>query len=310
MRIVTDHPNASPVEVVPDRNPDRPLPIPWEDYRHRVLQEWSRLLASAPEEPAIQRFLERHPSMVPGGSGDIGPGGHHGSTHMALFSEPELTGAGRDFEPDFMWITRSTSLITPILIEIEKPSKRWFRRDGRPTAAFTSAHDQLNDWRSWFARDANKLLFRERFMFGQRYDDRPLFPYYVLIYGRSEEFGPDGGHVDPSALRHKRDQQRLADESFMTFDSLVPKWNHADAVTIKMTATGAEAVAFSPMYSTDTNSGLIGQDIRGIAAALDRSVMMTDERRSYLKARFEYWTRRERLMRQNQELQIHTMGRE
>lgn len=212
-------------------------------------------------------------------------GGHHGSTHMAVFSEPELTGAGRKFEPDFMWITRSTSLITPILIEIEKPSKRWFRQNGRPTAEFTQAHDQLNDWRSWFARDANRVMFRDRYMFGERYVDRPIQPAYVLIYGRSEEFGPGGGHIDPASLRHKRDQQRAADESFMTFDSLAPRFDHADAVTVRMTATGAEAVAFSPMYGTDTNSGQVAADIRDIDAALDRTVMITDERRSYLKER-------------------------
>jgi hypothetical protein len=94
--------------------------------------------------------------MIPGGSGDIGPGGHHGSVMGAVFRQPDLVGGGRVFQPDFMWVTRSTSLVTPILIEIEKPSKRWFRRDGRPTSEFTEAHDQLNDWRSWFARDENK----------------------------------------------------------------------------------------------------------------------------------------------------------
>ena len=44
-------------------------------------------------------------------------------------------------------MTRSSGLITPILIEIEKPSKRWFKENGRPTAEFRDAHDQLNDWR-------------------------------------------------------------------------------------------------------------------------------------------------------------------
>lgn len=284
--------------------------MPWGDYRQSVLESWTQLLSSDPEEPKVQRFLEVHPSMVPGGSGDVGPGGHHGSTHSALFSEPELTGAGRRFEPDFMWITRSTSLITPILIEIEKPSKRWFRRDGRPTAKFTQAHDQINDWRSWFARDANRVMFRERFMFGQRYDDRPIEPSYVLIYGRANEFDLGGGHVDPASLRHKRDQQRLADESFMTFDSLTPKSDHADAVTVKMTATGAEAVAFSPMFGTDTSAGQLAADIRGIDAALDRSVMMTAKRREYLKARFEHWIADERRSRNSSGLRIHSMGTE
>ena len=86
------------------------------------------------------------------------------------------------FEPDFIWVTRSSGLITPILIEIEKPSKRWFRGDGRPSGDFKDARDQLNDWRSWFTRDGNETIFREKFLFlSDKYEDRPLEPQYVLI---------------------------------------------------------------------------------------------------------------------------------
>ncbi|GAA5122671.1 hypothetical protein GCM10023339_41390 [Alloalcanivorax gelatiniphagus] len=308
---MTDGPAVKPVvRVEPDRDPARPLPLSWEEYRRRVLGDWRRLLDTDPDEPSVHKFLELHPSMVPGGSGDVGPGGHHGSTHSALFSEPELTGAGRQFEPDFMWVTRSTSLITPILIEIERPSKRWFRQDGRPTAKFTQAHDQLNDWRSWFARDANKVMFRDRFMFGERYDDRPLEPQYVLIFGRASEFEPTGGHSDPQALRHKRDQQRAADESFRTFDSLVPKADHAESMTVRMTATGAEAIAFSPLYGTDTRAGQVLADIRGVDAALDRTVMITEDRRQYLKSRFEHWSNEDRQSRDRDALYLRTLGTE
>lgn len=233
-----------------------------------------------------------------------------GPTHSALFSEPELTGAGRRFEPDFMWVTRSTSLITPILIEIERPSKRWFRQDGRPTAEFTQAHDQLNDWRSWFARDANRVMFRDRFMFNERYDDRPLEPQYLLIFGRANEFEPGGGHSDPHALRHKRDQQRAADEYFMTFDSLAPKADHAESMTVRMTATGAEAVAFSPLYGTDTRAAKVLADIRNVDAALDRTVLMTDERREYLRGRFQHWSNEDGQSQDRDALYLRGLGTE
>lgn len=307
VRLVTDGPvSKTVVSVEPDLDPARPLPMDLEEYRRRVLGDWTRLLETDPDERSVHEFLELHPSMVPGGSGDVGPGGHHGSTHSALFSEPELSGAGRRFSPDFMWVTRSTSLVTPILIEIERPSKRWFRQDGRPTAEFTQAHDQLNDWRSWFARDANKVLFRDRFMFGKRYDDRPLEPQYLLIFGRANEFEPSGGHSDPQALRHKRDQQRAADESLMTFDSLVPKADQAESMTVRMTATGAEAIAFSPLYGTDTRAAQLLADMRNVGAALDRTVMMTDERREYLKGRFQHWSNEGR---QSQDRDVHYLHR-
>src|SRR3984957_2362503 len=150
--------------VMPDTDKTRPMAIAWETYYDKVLGEWYSLLSDEPEEEAVQNFLELHPSMVPGGSGDVGPGGHHGAAIGAVFRRPKLIGEGRTFEPDFMWVTRSSGLITPILIEIEKPTKRWFRKDGRPTSQFTEAHDQLNDWRAWFAREGNKSVFRQTFL--------------------------------------------------------------------------------------------------------------------------------------------------
>jgi Domain of unknown function (DUF4263) len=281
--------------AVPDTDPARPRALAWEQYSDRALSAWYSLLSQEPEEDEVQRFLELHPSMIPGGSGDIGPGGHHGSDMGAVFRRPNLIGGGRAFQPDFMWVTRSTSLITPILVEIEKPSKRWFRRDGRPTSEFTEAHDQLNDWRSWFARDGNKALFRERFLFlSEKYEDRPLEPEYVLVYGRQSEFGIGGRHTNPGALRFKRDQQRRMNESFMTFDALRPHFDHSNSLMLTMTAQGPKIHAFSPVYGTGTNVGEGALLLGDPHDALDRSVMISDERRAYLAKRWSHWQQSER----------------
>ncbi|MGW3555281.1 Shedu anti-phage system protein SduA domain-containing protein [Streptomyces griseoincarnatus] len=282
-------------QIGPDTDPSRPQPLAWERYSDKALAEWYTLLSTDPEEDAVQRFLELHPAMIPGGSGDVGPGGHHGSDMGAVFRRPMLTGAGRSFEPDFMWVTRSSALITPILIEIEKPSKRWFRKDGRPTSEFIEARDQLNDWRSWFSRDGNKALFREKFLFlGDKYSNRPIEPHYVLVYGRESEFRAGGGHLNPDSLRYKRDQQRRTDESFMTFDSLRPRYDHRNSLTLTMKAEGPKVHAFSPVYGTSANMGkgviLLGDP----SDALAHSVMMTDERRQYLADRWTYWQAFER----------------
>lgn len=276
-------------------DPARPMALAWEQYSDKALSDWHSLLSQEPEEDEVQRFLELHPSMIPGGSGDIGPGGHHGSDMGAVFRRPKLTGEGRAFEPDFMWVTRSTSLVTPVLIEIEKPSKRWFRKDGRPASAFTEAHDQLNDWRSWFARAANRALFRERFLFlSEKYEDRPIVPQYVLIYGRESEFRPGGGHANPSELRYKRDLQRGADESFMTFDALRPRFDHSNSMTLTMTALGPKIHAFSPVYGTGPHLGEGALFLGDPHDGLGRTVMISDERRAYLGKRWAHWQQYER----------------
>lgn len=282
----------APLETVkPDNDPSRPRPPQWNEYADACLSEWYGLLARDPEEVEVQQFLELHPAMVPGGCGEIGPGGHHGAHLSALFRQPALRGMGPGYIPDLMWITHSTSLITPILIEIEKPSKRWFRVDGRPTADFTAAHDQLNEWRAWFEADGNAAGFRDAFRLNDlRYRGRSLKPQFVLIYGRQREFQMGGGHQNFDGLRAKRDTQRAENESFMTFDSLRPCYMHSNTMTVSMTTAGPEPFAVSPVFGTDTHTGRISHVLGGdISTALARSSMMSVERQDYLAKRWSHW---------------------
>lgn len=273
----------------PDNDPNRPRPLDWEYYSDQVRAKWFDLLSNDPEESAVQEFLELHPAMIPGGSGDIGPGGHHGSQMSAVFRQPNLSGVGKEFVPDFMWVTKSSSLITPILIEIEKPSKRWFNKDGSPTAKFSQAKDQLDQWRSWFAYDSNPALFRQKYMFEEQHLNRALKPQFVLIYGRDSEFTWAGGHSSPGSLRQKRESKRNSDETFMSFDSLAPRYDHQNSVTVTMTANGPVPFAFSPVYRTHSMTGFDARVLGDPGEALDRSVMMTPERKTYLAKRWEYW---------------------
>lgn len=274
----------------PDQNPGRPLSLPWQEYHDLVMGAWFDLLARDPDELEVQEFLELHPAMIPGGSGDVGPGGHHGSEMSLVFREPELKGIGRDYSPDFMWVTRSSSQVTPILIEIEKPTKRWFKGKGLPTADLTAARSQLNDWRDWFNREGNAAAFRQRYLFNDTYSNRPLTPQFLLIYGRQSEFEHGGGHSDPDALRGKRDGLSGEHEYFMTFDSLRPRYDHGSSITVTMTATGVQAFAFSPAFGTDAcETGLAAELLGDPSEALERSQMMSPARKSYLMERWTYW---------------------
>lgn len=295
----------------PDADPDRPRPLDWQTYSDTVMQEWYALLLREPEESAVQTFLELHPAMIPGGSGDVGPGGHHGSDLGAVFARPRLNGAGRSFEPDFMWVTRSSSTITPILIEIEKPSKRWFKTDGRPTSAFIEAHDQLNDWRTWFARDGNERIFREEYQLLGDHPNRPVEPQYVLIYGRSSEFQLGGGHNNPDDLNRKRNGIRKSDETFFTFDSLKPKFEHSDSITLRSRANGLEPIAFSPVFTTGPSMSDGSRLLGDTAEALARTQHLTAERRTYLAERIAYWQEIDRERQAGRiSIGIRTFGRE
>src|SRR4051812_29021212 len=96
-----------------------PPPMGWEEYSTRVLAEWRALLArdAADREGALQIFLERHPSLVPGPFSTAGWGeSGHFPFPAAVISQPPLQGLQRRV-PDFMWIAVDSGTISPVLVE-------------------------------------------------------------------------------------------------------------------------------------------------------------------------------------------------
>jgi hypothetical protein len=125
-----------------------PAAVEFSDYARVAARALTDLLNENPDEPRVQKFLESHPSFVPGA---WSPGGGTCPSRLLymLVSQPSLPGlAGH--RPDFMWLAANSDTWFPMLIEIESPSKRIFRRDGVPCSAFTQARNQLDQWLAWF----------------------------------------------------------------------------------------------------------------------------------------------------------------
>lgn len=103
----------------------------WEDYERLILAQWSGVLGRSPGPPelAVHRFLEQHPSMVPGAFNIVGGSSGHYPWLSALISRPPLPSYDRRI-PDFMWLSLNSETEEPVLIEIEAPDKRWFCLSG------------------------------------------------------------------------------------------------------------------------------------------------------------------------------------
>jgi hypothetical protein len=139
---------------------DGPAAMEFSDYASAASKRFRDLLDQEPDdEKELQRFLESHPSFVPGAR-TLG-GGTCGSRVLDLLvTQPELTGL-RARQPDFMWLKANSDTWFPVLIEIEAPTKRVFRKDGRGLlAAFTHARNQLNQWRTWLKEPTIRPSFR------------------------------------------------------------------------------------------------------------------------------------------------------
>ena len=75
----------------------------------------------------------------------------------------------------------------------------------------------------------------------------------------------------------------------MTFDVLRPRYDHGNSMTLTMTACGPKIHAFSPAYGTSPSISEGAVVLGDPSEALERSVMMSDERRAYLAQRWTHW---------------------
>jgi hypothetical protein len=204
-----------------------PPPWSWDEYATWLEREWSALLADAQGEGPIHRFLEQHPCLLPGGEGTGESfGGHHGGWRDTVISKPSLRGLVTR-EPDFMWLTRNSAEMIPVLIEIESPTKPWFTGKGQPSARFTQALNQLAEWKQILDSEAGRLLFDQMYDLPQSWrDSHRLVLRLLLVYGRRAET-----EIQPAA-NQRRGILRGEHVDTMTFDRLRPIADLQNAVTV------------------------------------------------------------------------------
>lgn len=260
---------------------DAPAPMPWEKYESRLRKAWESLLNADCPEMEIHRFLERHPCLLPGPFGMNGDSGHLPFPD-AVVSQPSLFGVGRR-EPDFMWLATNSMFFEPVLIEIEKPTKRWFTSKGTPSAYLTQAQNQLAQWRAWFAEPTNVAVFYESFDIPPILRQRKLNVSYVLIYGRRREYQND------HSLAKIRAEWARRDEYLMSFDRLDPNPKARHLYTVRRRTHAYKAIAFPPTYVLGPGFADRYLTVQGKGRALQASEWMSRSRKRFIRNRFVYW---------------------
>jgi hypothetical protein len=254
-----------------------------EDYVSICNDGYRALLEKDPEEHEVQDFLERHPSLVPGHSTPGARSGHP-PLHCSLIAQPKLYGLDR-YIPDFMWISTHSGSWYPTLIEIEKPGKKIFNKDGTPSSNFTRARNQLNQWRSWFNSPSNQQQFLEQYGIPDYMRMRTMQLHMILIYGRRSEFAND----------HRLTQQRGTllpgtDEELMSFDGLQADGDITQALTVKAVGHGRyHAITVPPVFTTGPHLASRLVSIDGMGEAIDKTPNIPPDRKAFLKRRIPYW---------------------
>ena len=208
------------------------------EYAEKTDREYRQLLSTDPTEQDVQGYLEKHPWLVPGHSTPGVTSGHY-PLHCALITQPKLQGLD-SYIPDFMWVATHSGAWFPTLVEIEKPGKLIFNRDGTPSADFNRARNQLNQWRSWFNEPVNIEQFIRTYGIPGIMLNRARRLHMILIYGRRCEF------AGKPKLALQRDTLLPGhDEELMSFDRLTVDTSMRDAITVKSIGHGRyQAIEF------------------------------------------------------------------
>jgi hypothetical protein len=162
----------------------------------RVLSEFSQLLSSESiQEETLQQFLARYPSLLCPTMTRVWPKLRLGS-HVTDFVFQDARG-------DYL------------LVELERPSLALFVKDGHPSAEFTHARGQVQDW--WrYIEDNLSTIQRELSLAGIS-----THPHALLVIGRAKDLSSE----------HRRKLTTLQNEApslrVMTYDDI-----HASATAV------------------------------------------------------------------------------
>jgi hypothetical protein len=167
------------------------------------------LLDQQHREQVYQEFIEKNTALVPREFIQ-----NHGVVFDVVFRKIPL---GNGYVTDFCFLSKSSADWNCVLIEIEKPQSRYFKKNSMKFHPdFQTALEQIDNWRAWFSNSSNKEGFVNGTL-GQIRDGthQPCDIKYVLVHGRRAEF--EGNESRTSKIREKERE----DFQILSYDSLV-----------------------------------------------------------------------------------------
>jgi Domain of unknown function (DUF4263) len=263
-----------------------PAAVPFSDYASITTKAWGALLSGTPTESAVQHFLEAHPALLPSSRGPVGASSEWPFINL-LVTQPRLPGLDAR-QPDFLWFTTTSATWYLVLVEIEKPTRKIFRKDGVPTAHFTRARNQLNQWRTWFSEPANQIKFQHDYGVPELWTyRRTMALQLVLIYGRRHEF-----EHHPTLSKQRASLLSGDDEELMSFDRLALDPFLDDAVTVRALGNGRyRALRVPPTFTLGPNHADRFLYLDDLDRAIDSSDGWSEPRRLFVKQRIPYWVK-------------------
>ncbi len=137
-------------------------------------------------ENDVQDFLEDNTQLIP-----LPILENHGLSMNAVISKFRL---GNEAITDFSYLTKSSNLWRFVLIELENPHKKVFKKSNDKvefTADFNRGLDQIRSWRVYINGNREQVLRQIKMLLRPiQMANNPVYFEFVLVIGRDdEEFG-------------------------------------------------------------------------------------------------------------------------
>lgn len=260
-----------------------PPPLSYQEYGSCLNKMYAELLDDdSASEKDFQSFFENHPCMMPGHSyGNQ----NHGIPNWSLISQPSIESEIKRV-PDFMWITETSTELIPVLIEIESPSKKMYRKhDGAQNALYSQAYNQIEEWRVILSSEKAQRAFFDRYEIPTTiHSNRKFSPHFILIFGRRREFS------SKELLAIKRADKQSEDYRLMSFDRLSPSYDAMCYATTKYRENGRiEVQAIPPTFQLGPELAGCLTKWSGLSLAINKCALISPERKAFLIEREAYW---------------------
>lgn len=173
-----------------------------------LIKEYIDKLDQELEEKEYQDFLEVNTKFIPRHFVQ-----NHG-VHMSLVLRKLKI--SNDMITDFVILSKSSTGWNYILIEIEKPSSRFFKSGSTDVHSdFMGGVKQIKSWQSWFSKPENKAHFEAQLRFIKKpISNTPVDIKYVLVTGRRSEYEDSEDKIH-TVRSYESDNFKI-----MSFDSL------------------------------------------------------------------------------------------
>lgn len=156
----------------------------------RTVRDFEEKLKTEKNEEPFQDFIEQHPILL---------ARFHAKR---LFIKPKILGK---FQTDFALLDTRSQLV---LIELEKPSMKLFKKDGHPTADLMHAYGQVRDWLHEYSNHPAAVIDGLKLS-----DEKILAVKGIVIAGKRSNQITD-------ALQRHLSAPPYADIDFLTLDDL------------------------------------------------------------------------------------------